>query len=103
MDRHVDLAELFGVANAHVWLEADIVAVDEDRNKKLPPLNKYALNSDDQVFREVRDVNEAALGARLGAKAREFAEFERKKDELAQMPMVEINKCARVFVVRVGR
>lgn len=84
------VAEVFGIANGHTWLEAELVAVDEDRNKKLPPLNKIPLNSDDEVFAHIRDCNEQALGSLLGAKAREFADFERKKDELASMPMVEI-------------
>ena len=76
------VSEIFTISNAHVNLESEIVAVGEDRSKKLPPRVNYPLNSDDDTFRDLRDQPIHLVGRTLQAKARECAEFIRKKDEL---------------------
>ncbi len=76
------ISEIFTISNAHCDLDSEIVAVGEDRNKKLPPKVKYPLNSDDDTFRDLRDLPISHVGRALQSKARECAEFIRKKDEL---------------------
>ena len=96
VDRNVDLvsclatqktyegliSEIFTITNSQCELDSEIVAVGEDRNKKLPPKMRYPLNSDDDTFRDLRDLPISHVGRALQSKARECAEFIRKKDEL---------------------
>jgi hypothetical protein len=76
------MSEIFTINNSHADLDSEIVAVGEDRQKKLPPKVKYPLNSDDDTFRDLRDLPIHLVGRSLQLKARECAEFIRLKDEL---------------------
>eukprot|EP01104_Vermistella_antarctica_P001525 TRINITY_DN1158_c0_g1_i1.p1 TRINITY_DN1158_c0_g1~~TRINITY_DN1158_c0_g1_i1.p1 ORF type:complete len:617 (-),score=161.35 TRINITY_DN1158_c0_g1_i1:116-1966(-) len=69
--------ETFGINNGYVDLDPAIVqAKDKEGNavtsdKKI----KYALNSNDQFFREIRDLNFSAVAGVLNSKAKEINQY----------------------------
>jgi vacuolar protein sorting-associated protein 33A len=95
IDRQVDMAtpmptqltyeglvdEVFGIHNSYVDLDADIVIPEPKEGQPAPPRPppgkkvKHPLNSNDQLYSELRDLNFSALGPVLNRKAKEIDDY----------------------------
>lgn len=69
--------EIFGIHNSYVDLDPEIVGVQKTNRPKV----KTALNSNDRLYAEIRDMNFSVLGPLLNRKAREIDEYYKKRYE----------------------
>jgi len=84
---------VFGIKNSMIDVDAEIVG------SKTPGIKKLALNSNDELYKEIRDLHFRALGPLLSKKAEYVRDIYGRKDHVKSQSVAEMHEFMKEFKV----